>query len=127
MYTQKVKYQIITVAMLGTGDDATIETTLDKQFKTVDKIFMYGGTGFQISTNQNVEFLAGLYINNREIFPTGFMSALLFPYPEHEKFTDNINGEAGGTTIKVRVLDTGNGGTPYTLTILVVLKDRGSL
>lgn len=127
MYTQKVKYQIITAALTGHTDTVIIDTTLDKQFKTVDKIFMYGGTGFDMATNINCELTAGLFINNREIFPTGFMTALLFPYPSHEKFTDNINGEGAGTQIRLSLTDKGGLGVAYTVTVLVVLKDRVSL
>lgn len=124
MDSQKTKYQIITTTLAGTRDSAIIDVATDKLFKTVDKIFLYGGTGFSVSTNKNVALTDGLYINNREVFPSLFDGALLFPYPGHEKFTDEINAEAGGSQFKCKVTDTGNGGVAYTVTFILVLKDR---
>jgi len=124
MDSQKTKYQIITANLTGNRDSAVIDVTTDKLFKTVDKIFLYGGTSFIVSTNKNVLITNGLYINNREVFPSLMDGALLFPYPAHEIFTDNINAEAGGSQFKCTVTDTGNAGVAYTVTFVLVLKDR---
>lgn len=123
MQRKRIRYQVIKTLISDIDTPYTIDVELDKQYERAKRISMFTDPAY--ANNRNLEFIAPLNINNVELFPEKFDSALLFPLNHNEHFTE-IDEEAKASRLRVQVIDK-NTAMPaegaYYLTIVVQLEN----
>ncbi|MPM07442.1 hypothetical protein SDC9_53748 [bioreactor metagenome] len=114
------RFQVIKQLIAAKGTEYSISVETDKNYKRVTGICMYSDPVY--SNNVNVLFTSPLKIDNREIFPENFDSALLFPVEDNKVFT-KIDEKADGSKIEVSVIDNNNAFAAHYLTIVLQLEN----
>ena len=113
------RFQIIKT-LINSTSEITISAETDKSYSKVTKISMYSNP---IETsNVNLEMTQPLFINNKQVFPNEFDTALLFPKKNNDEFRE-IEAETNGSLLEVRVTDA-NYTSNYYLTIILELENE---
>lgn len=101
------------------GSNVVISAETDRKYQRVTGIWMF--TNPLYSSNANLSFITPLKINNTELFPVDFDSALLFPVIHNDHFSQ-IDEEAGGSKLEVTLNDADN--EDYYFTIVLRLENN---
>jgi len=116
----KKRFQVIKQYIAVKDTEYTISVETDKNYNRVAGIFMYSDPIY--GNNVNVSFTSPLKIDNNEVFPKDFDSALLFPIEDNKVFT-KISEKADGSKIEVIVKDSNSSFSAHYITIVLLLEN----
>lgn len=117
----KKRFQIIKQLISAQNTEYSISAETDKNYEHVTGICAYANPIY--ASNNNLVIASALKIDNEELFPADFDTALLFPIEDNKVFRE-IKANADGSKLEVTVKDKASVATPYYFYIVLTLESN---
>jgi hypothetical protein len=117
------KFQIIQKVVTRAGELIVVDSDLDKNYNFVDEIAIFTDPDYGI--NRNCELAESMTIDDGEVFPRRFATALLHPQMANPVYREVKSCLSGKSKLRTTLRDLSSSlSEPYAIQILVTLDNR---